>query len=424
VEAQPPSKDCSGTSTQFPNPSKGSCMVGWKRGQNYEYPQDFGKILNKVEIYTCKESKKRIIISNGIPDHGVKQGNSNIPCETNWVVSMPLEPKNADSVTEIPIRGAIAMAVNGVPAYGPQEVGGHNAVEPDSNSQIQDAQFWYGHSDMQKQWHFHNPLMGKEEADSDTLLGYAFDGFPIYGPLSESSKLDECNGRTKNGKYMYHVVEPEEVNEDDAYCNGKSPVNRWNYILGCYSGTTVNTQVTDSKTFKLPNDCTMSTTPTPTSSPTRKPTDSETPTPTSSPTRKPTDSDECTQENEDVWLFKMKKKKEKWVPVLKTCEYLEGLSNGKKKKMCDKKVAYKDEYRPPQAVCEKSCKSCGSCYENKYSKFDIKLKNNPQLKTCTWLSKQSEKKKKKQCTKKWVPGVYGTPSAVCPVTCGVGNCAD
>jgi len=48
--------------------------------------------------------------------------------------------------------------------------------------------------------------MGKEEADSDTLLGYAFDGFPIYGPLSESSKLDECNGRTKNGKYMYHVV--------------------------------------------------------------------------------------------------------------------------------------------------------------------------------------------------------------------------
>ena len=70
---------------------------------------------------------------------------------------MPLEPTMENSKTEIPIRGAIAMALNGVPAYGPQEAAGENAVEPDSNSQIQDAQFWYGHADRQKAWHFHNP---------------------------------------------------------------------------------------------------------------------------------------------------------------------------------------------------------------------------------------------------------------------------
>lgn len=54
------------------------------------------------------------------------------------------------------MRGAIAMSLNGVPAYGPQEGGGSNAVEP-GNGFIQDAQFWCGHADMQKQWHSHNP---------------------------------------------------------------------------------------------------------------------------------------------------------------------------------------------------------------------------------------------------------------------------
>ena len=48
--------------------------------------------------------------------------------------------------------------------------------------------------------------MGANGADSDTLLGYAFDGFPIYGPLSDSSNLDACNGIEINGKYQYHVV--------------------------------------------------------------------------------------------------------------------------------------------------------------------------------------------------------------------------
>ena len=59
---------------------------------------------------------------------------------------MPLDPTIAGSNSELPTRGIIAMAVNGVPAYGPQEASSTNAVEPDPGSQIQDAQFWYGHA--------------------------------------------------------------------------------------------------------------------------------------------------------------------------------------------------------------------------------------------------------------------------------------
>jgi len=58
----------------------------------------------------------------------------------------------------------------------------------------------------QGSWHLHNPYMGEENPSSTDLLGYALDGFPIYGPLSDDSVLDACNGQTVDGQYQYHVL--------------------------------------------------------------------------------------------------------------------------------------------------------------------------------------------------------------------------
>jgi hypothetical protein len=54
-------------------------------------------------------------------------------------------------------------------------------------------------------WHVHNPYLGQSNPSEDDLLGYALDGFAIYGPLSDDSVLDDCNGRTVDGVYRYHV---------------------------------------------------------------------------------------------------------------------------------------------------------------------------------------------------------------------------
>ena len=48
--------------------------------------------------------------------------------------------------------------------------------------------------------------MGLVEPTSNDLLGYALDGFPIYGPVSDPSILDGCNGLTIGGQYQYHVL--------------------------------------------------------------------------------------------------------------------------------------------------------------------------------------------------------------------------
>jgi hypothetical protein len=41
-----------------------------------------------VEIYQCPSSGKRVIISNGIPDHDVTLQSPSGPCEIYWAVEV------------------------------------------------------------------------------------------------------------------------------------------------------------------------------------------------------------------------------------------------------------------------------------------------------------------------------------------------
>lgn len=64
-------------------------MTDWDRRETKIYPDDFEGILNNVTIYNCPSSQKRVMISNGIPDHDVDSVPSNTnPCEINWAVEV------------------------------------------------------------------------------------------------------------------------------------------------------------------------------------------------------------------------------------------------------------------------------------------------------------------------------------------------
>jgi len=233
------------------------CLDSWDNREFKAYPDDFGDLRNEVEIYQCPSRGVRVIMSNGIPNHDVTTYNRNGLCEIKWVIELPLDPVVAETRTEIPTGGMIAMATNGIPAYGPMELFNENAVEP-SDSTVVGAGFWYGHASNGGSWHFHNPQMGEETVTSRTLLGYAMDGFPIYGPLSDNrvDQLDACNGLTnRNGRYEYHVRTLDQVDEFGDYCNGDSPETNWNYILGCYSGSVEHTELFSADDYKLDNDC-------------------------------------------------------------------------------------------------------------------------------------------------------------------------
>ncbi len=164
-----------------------------------------------------------IIESQGYPNHPTatfpNSGNPNTIRVQNFQFRLPLEPKLAQKITRVPM-GPIGMALNGVVFFNPFEAGGMNAVEGYSEVWLDSC---CGHPQQTGVYHYHKfpscvkspfPDDGKQHSP---VLGFAWDGFPIYGPYEEagvmardlkgSNALDVCNGHNDNVRgYHYHVT--------------------------------------------------------------------------------------------------------------------------------------------------------------------------------------------------------------------------
>lgn len=224
--------------------------VGYPVNATGSTPQAFA-----VEC-TSKVDQTRVLVSNGLPSKlAYIESPGFLPCEAPFFVRLPLNPQvmdNTNGAFEVPLRGPIALTLQGIAIFNAQDAGGSDAVF-DGMSE------WIGHSTPNNMWHYHDsapPLDSQTmiptyPKDTD-LVGYAFDGFPIYGPLRDQSdeKLDVCNGRWTGGngnqKYQYHMKKISDINATSPYCVDwqTSVVNQWNYILGCYSGTPLNSLMT------------------------------------------------------------------------------------------------------------------------------------------------------------------------------------
>jgi hypothetical protein len=167
-----------------------------------------------------------IVHSNGIPDHSTgpfpNRFNPNRILAQNYTFKIPRNPVKAEAVTRLPM-GPIGVAINGVPFYNPYTRDGRDA----SKNEVFDA--CCGHPDPRGRYHYHiyprciHTSFKDEPGKHSPLIGFAFDGFAIYGPNGEGGKpptdLDECNGHSDPLRgYHYHV-------------SAKFP-----YILGGYRG--------------------------------------------------------------------------------------------------------------------------------------------------------------------------------------------
>lgn len=177
-----------------------------------------------------------IMKSQGYPNHPTanfpNSGNPNTIQVQNFTFQLPLVPKLADKITRLPM-GPIGTALNGVVFFNPYEMEGMNAVEGYSEVWLDSC---CGHPQQSGVYHYHKyPNCVKSPFKDDgkqhsPVLGFAFDGFPLYGPyesdgvmakdLKKSAALDVCNGHIDEIRgYHYHVTP-----------------NRFPYILGGYAG--------------------------------------------------------------------------------------------------------------------------------------------------------------------------------------------
>ena len=176
------------------------------------------------------------IESQGYPNHPTavfpNSSNPNSIRVQNFTFRLPLEPKLAGEITRVPM-GPIGMALNGVVFFNPFEMEGMNAVEGYSEVWLDSC---CGHPQQTGVYHYHKypscvkspfPDDGKQHSP---IIGFAFDGFPVYGPyeeagvmakdLKEDRALDVCNGHSDELRgYHYHVTP-----------------GRFPYIIGGYAG--------------------------------------------------------------------------------------------------------------------------------------------------------------------------------------------
>ncbi len=195
-------------------------------------------------IALTHDAKHLIMNSQGYPNHPTavfpNSGNPNTIRVQKFVFRLPLVPVLAESITRVPM-GPIGVAINGVAFFNPFEAGGMNAVEGYSEVWLDSC---CGHPQQTGVYHYHkypscvkSPFRDDGEQHSP-VLGFAFDGFPIYGPYEAKDQLardipsradsaagtahalDVCNGHTDSARgYHYHVTP-----------------NRFPYVLGGYAG--------------------------------------------------------------------------------------------------------------------------------------------------------------------------------------------
>jgi hypothetical protein len=172
---------------------------------------------------TCTESHA-IIQSDTYPDHEMMTGivgtNEQVPVPAEYAAPILLSP--ALGTTPLTRDAALGVAVNGVPIFD-YTAGGEMSLEDLAHHQahhdtLQTGQLDVcgGHAGRGDDYHYHAKptcmIAQMATAGDDAIVGWAFDGFPIYGDnnpdgteISEGD-LGVCNGQpdTVFG-YRYHT---------------------------------------------------------------------------------------------------------------------------------------------------------------------------------------------------------------------------
>ena len=216
-------------------------VASYEQTQNYAQPS----------LSVSCTAEMMIVASNGITNFEYIQVNVGDMGEQDYHWQIPLNPVFADEPTAIPLVGPVAIIVNGLPVFGPNE-----APQDDYGDPLLDNLLDYcgGHIGPNRMYHFHTPpvCLYETEEPVGVIIGYAFDGFPILSPYvcanadcSETSKLQSSWQRTTDVRNAWEANEYIEGSGDLDQCNGMMledgtyayfATDTFPYYLGCYVG--------------------------------------------------------------------------------------------------------------------------------------------------------------------------------------------
>ena len=214
----------------------------------------------QCEVSVTVQNNEMIVDSNGIPNHDFLSTMGCCAPEMDYTSTFPLNPVNdttgghdttncpasAGRWECVPDRGTVAMSVNGAPIYGPEEGPGGDAVALHFEYFNEDRQpivlgWCTGHSAGPNGYHYHydancvywEPEAGETMEDYDLskiksdehspIIGWAFDGYPIYGMYGYNDDQTSLKPITSS-----YAIERTQEGGDQGY-NG---IDDWNYVEG------------------------------------------------------------------------------------------------------------------------------------------------------------------------------------------------
>lgn len=168
----------------------------------------------KPAISTSYDNNYFYISAGGFPQHnmmvGITSWQQQVPIPqaytgaNSW--SIPLQPVYASaplSTRTNLMKGAVAIAVNGIPIFNALN---NRGVDSYATGELDN---WGGHCGRADDYHYHAAPLHLAGPNEDLPIAFSLDGFIVYGTKEQDGSamlaLDTCHGHVVgNGVYHYH----------------------------------------------------------------------------------------------------------------------------------------------------------------------------------------------------------------------------
>ena len=195
-----------------------------------------------VEVSLAEGDDAAVVLTNSLPDYPVTDAGENpneaLPQDLEFRV--PLAPSPGPSEAGL---GHVGVAWNGVSLFNPsdaRDIGGctGNAAYLESDGMDD----YGGHPTMRGEYHYHTGDFMRHAAElglshdpdeHSSLVGYAFDGIPIYGPYGFAVATGD-GGTIAELRSCYRLKEERTCCEDGPRCSTDSMFNGKPLVMGAF----------------------------------------------------------------------------------------------------------------------------------------------------------------------------------------------
>ncbi|MCB9224686.1 MAG: YHYH protein [Crocinitomicaceae bacterium] len=206
-------------------------------------------------LEVCYDNNYVYIRTNGLASYtmGPWVMNPNQPSAHSATYRIPRNPaEQTGTKTSQPTVGAQAVAINGVKIYGFGDARSYNSVSGQNDPNGDDL--WHGdawasegatmdangagHPDEQGNYHYHaTPVSFYSDPSTahSPIIGFAFDGFPIYGPFGYSDSLDNGSAVIRmQSSYQLRSITDRTILPGGATSTPAGPAINTTFPLGTY----------------------------------------------------------------------------------------------------------------------------------------------------------------------------------------------